>query len=69
MSLPKPPEMVPEEMDSRDASDLEVLVAVLPDRIQDALATKADLSGLLEVVRCPRIRCSAVRPIASSSRS
>ncbi len=37
-------------MDSRDASDLQVLVAVLPDRIQDALAARADLSGLLEVV-------------------
>jgi stage III sporulation protein SpoIIIAA len=45
-----PPEIAPEEMEDRDASDLEVLLAVLPDRIQDALSSKGDLSGLLEVV-------------------
>jgi len=37
-------------MESRVASDLDALVAVLPERIQDALATHGDLSGLLEVV-------------------
>jgi stage III sporulation protein SpoIIIAA len=37
-------------MESRVASDLDVLVSVLPERIQDALATHGNLSGLLEVV-------------------
>ena len=45
MSLPEP-----EEMESRVASDLDVLVSILPERIQEALATHGDLSGLLEVV-------------------
>jgi stage III sporulation protein SpoIIIAA len=45
LSLPEP-----DEMESRVASDLDVLVSVLPERIQDALATHGDLSGLLEVV-------------------
>jgi stage III sporulation protein SpoIIIAA len=47
-------------MESRVASDLDALVAVLPERIQDALATHGDLSGLLEVVmdlgRVPQAR-------------